>query len=367
MARLRAILAACTAFLLPLGTIGMAGVGVAGLTLVVASFRGFRIRPVHLAGLPIACMTVLSTALAPAHTESALLSAIGMAILYTAGLAAAIVVSDAIERRFVASAFVLGSTVLAFSLALDAMFGRQRIPAGLFKSADLHNWAATLFVLAWPLALHELLTSRRAWSIIPVVLLPSAVLLALSWSGTLALAAATLLYLAHPRAPVRGRVRLLAAVLLIATSVGSFAAFEPKLGLLGEVLSDRARVVTEGIELAKLRPLRGWGFSANRLGPAFARETVGSYYMDDVALPHFHDLFAQQVFENGIVGITALGLLISTILVLQRGPMAPATLASAGGFLIAQSFDYSWHFASILLSFLLVTAIGLKRARSSGT
>jgi len=360
---MRASLAAAAAFLLPLGSIGLVGVGVAGLFLIVSISRGFRGRPLIIVAVPAAVMAILSTVLAPSPSQGVVLSAIGMATLYTAGLAAMLAMRDLMKAERLAAAFVLGSTVLALSVILDATVHWHRIPAGLFNNADLHNWAAALLILAWPLSAHLFLAERRRWAAVPMALLPTAVVVALSWSGTLGLIVAALVYLAHPKAPLGAWFRVLAAAIIIAVPAGSFLALQPRLGLMGEVASSRARIATEGLQLAKLRPLRGWGFSVDRLGPAFSREPLGTYYVDDEALAHFHDLFVQQLFENGIVGLTALALLISTLLVLQRGPIAPATVASAAGFLVAQSFDYSWHVSSILLSFFLVASLGLPRAR----
>jgi len=354
------------AFTLPLGFLGMLGVAAAALYLVLFPRTLAQApRPAVLAGVPLALVTLVSTALAPTPNVGALLSAAGMAVLYTAGLAVMLAVATVGARDGLASAFVLGATVLAGSVLLDALLGWHRIPAGLFDSPDLHNWSAALMVLAWPLSLHLLLAKRKVWAGLSLLLLPSAVVASLSWSGLLGLTIAFPVYLLHPKGPIRGLVRAVGVLLLLAGATVGFVKLEPRLGLLGDVLSGRARIAAEGLELAKLRPVLGWGYSVGRLEPAFAREPLGRYYVDDLALPHFHDLYVQTLFETGVVGFAALALLLAALVAVQTGSWSAATLGAMAGLLTALGLDYSWHVASILLSFFLVAAIGTQATKES--
>jgi O-antigen ligase len=131
----------------------------------------------------------------------------------------------------------------------------------------------------------------------------------------------------------------------------------PGLATLGEVLSSRTRIFAQGLELAAQRPWGGWGSHLGDLaGPLGG---VGRYHVDDLALPHFHSLPVQTLFEAGAPGLMALALWFGFLFVAQRGPWRAAAGAALVGFLVTQGFDLAWHHATVAVSVMLVAVLGL--------
>lgn len=373
--RLRTYLPFWVAFTLPLGFLGV--LGVAGLILF------FLLTPLltrsswtlAAAGLPLALITVASAALSPSPAEC-LPPAVGLAVLYTLGLATIHSLTLNTPGESLIQAFILGTVLLAFSVMADSIFGWRNIPSGLFWQEGLHNWTATSLVLAFPLSLHLALRYQvsprsRGAGIAVIILLLLGVALSLSWVGAIGLVVGTLTYLLL-RWPKSSGLFLVSTAFLIWALAGmlqaGFATFQLggySLANLGDVFFGRLRIFAEGLEMASLRPVIGWGYSVGRISPILEEHGIGAYYVDDLALPHFHSLYVQTLFENGVLGFAALLFLIAFLFLRQRGTVSVAIRAAIVGFAAVQMFDFSWAQSSLILSVWLVASIG-QPAKSDG-
>ena len=262
------------AFTLPLGFGGI--VGVIGVFLYAAMHlprllsldRG----PLY-AALPLAIVTVVAAALSP-DPGSSLPPAVGLAMLLTVGLQAARLVAQDSQAKLLISAFVLGTNVLALSIAVDFALGINRIPSGLFRDPTLHNWAGTLLALAFPLALYlaDQRGSYRIFGMVSAVVIFFGNALALSWVGFFGLLAGAIAYGIISRR-VYGWVLLISLILAAATFNLWKTAFDDalydlrvrgfSLATWEHVFTERLVIYREGMQLALQRPWLGWGYSSH--------------------------------------------------------------------------------------------------------
>lgn len=360
-------LATLAAFLLPLGTLGIGGVVAVGLHLLAFGRRPMRgdARLVA-AALPLALTLPAATLL---HVSQTGIAPSVDALVHAWGMAAVVLVGPVALRRMIAhagaelvsSTFVVGSVGLALSVIVDAALAWHPVPGGLFLRGDLHNVAAAILVVAFPLAL-DLASSRRqrVWWTLAALAIAIGVGAAWSWVGALGLVAAALTFAVlrwgRAGAVLTGLAAATVASIgwwMLASGVGRL----PALSTLGEVMSSRARIFAQGLELAALRPWAGWGSHLGDLaGPLGA---VGRYHVDDLALPHFHSLYVQSMFESGVPGLMALALWFGYLLLAARGPWAAAARAALVGFLVTQAFDLAWTRSMVALGVLLVAMLGL--------
>ncbi len=361
--------AALGALLLPMGVVGIGGIVVLALTLVSWCRRALPGEGrLLLAALPLALLPVLATlvyagASARPFERVALTHVLGMAVLL---LIAPVALRRIVARagaELVMGAFVLGAVGLAASVFVDAALGWHTIPVGLYRDGTLHNVTAAVLVVTFAPAL-QCSTSgrRRPLGAVAAVVIAAAVLVALSWVGALGLAAAALTF-ATLRWGWLGAVGVaLAAVALAAAAwwaLASGAVRAPGLATLGEVLGARLRIFAQGLELAGERAWLGWGSHLDDLSGPLGAAGLGVYYVDDLALPHFHNLVVQTLFETGVPGLMALALWFGYLLLAQRGPWRAATRAALVGFLVTQLGDLAWHHASVAVSATLVAMVGL--------
>lgn len=362
-----AVLAALT---LPLGFYG--GLGIAALCLGV--LRNPRLlshaEPKLIAvALPLAAATILATVLQPETSWHRLGGAAGMALLYTGGLILVQAVTRPISHLALLLAYTVGATMLAGSVFVDYLVGWHHIPSGLFTGGPLHNWTASTLVLAFPLALQLAGISRyRLPGLLMALSLVAGVVFALSWVGVLGLIAAAGAYAAlHSLRAVALLGGL--AVIATATSGGWLEPVQqllraPAFETLGEILFARLRIFAQGLQAAAHQPWLGWGHHAGDLSQPLGQLQLGLYYVDDLALPHFHNLYVQTLFETGLVGLMALALLLGYLMVYQRGPWSAATRAALVGFFTTQFFDYAWTQWSIVFGVWLVASLGLAASRA---
>lgn len=261
-------------FVLPLGFWG--GLGVAGMGLyAAANWRDFvRLsrRPLY-AVLPFALVTVLAAAFG-VDSRNSLPPAIGLALLITVGLQGARLMVSQSEPRKLLAAFVLGVDVLAISVAVDFALGINRIPSGLFRDPSLHNFAGTLFALAFPIALY-LTGQRRPFPVIGVVsaaTIFTGTALAMSWVGMVGLLVGAIAYGILSR-NAYGWVLLASCVLAVGTIPTWKSAFDGALldlrvrdqtfHNLEHTINGRLAIYNEGVRLAMQRPWLGWGYSSH--------------------------------------------------------------------------------------------------------
>ena len=360
-------LAVLTAFLLPLGTIGIGGVVALGLYLVTF---GRRVLPgegrLVAAALPLALALPAATLAfareaGAAPTRTALVHALGMAAIVLIGPVALRRMVARAGAGLLAAAFVAGAVGLAASVIADAALGWQRIPVGLYRVGDLHNVTAAVLVVAFAPALRFATHGRaRFVGAAAALTLAVGVLAAWSWVGALGLAAGALAFVALHRGWEAAALTLPGAVALSLVAYWSAAHggwYVPGLETLGEILSSRARIFAQGLELAAQRPWGGWGSHMGDLaGPLGG---VGRYHVDDLVLPHFHSLTVQTAFETGVPGLMALAVWFGYLLLAARGPWRAAAGAALVGFLATQAFDLAWHHASVMVSVTLAAALGL--------
>jgi O-antigen ligase len=356
--------------LLPLGFWGVAGL------IVLALYSSFNLlqlwrtsRHTLAMTLPFATITVIATALAAPHH---ILFALSYALLIISCGAVAHWLSRSYDRAILVAYYAVGSSVLALSVILDYSLRWHRIPSGLFLHNNLHNWTATLLVLAMPLALHYT-TQRKTWEIglTMLTLLMAATVLALSWVGLLGVSAVLLTY-ALCRHPGLGLIALLgtAATLTaagVALSQGVQLHPNATLQMLGQIVHERMTIFSEGITLAAQRPWLGWGFGPDSIRVAYQQVAIGTYTTNDMTLSHFHNLFVQTLLHSGVLGLTALGLLLYQLWRYQCGRWRHVSRAALVGFIVAQFFDYAMLQGTIVASFFWVTALGLKPDMTEST
>jgi O-antigen ligase len=339
---------------LPLGAWGV--IGIAGALVYTLLFPGVILRQLSRLlkiVLPVALIIPLTT-VANKLTISTLLSALGVSVFYTLGLAVAIVLAQE-SVQTLATAFVLGCSFLAVSVFVDYGLQLHAIPSGLFTEG-FHNWTASCLVLGAGLSYYFITKpGRRTLGLVTFSLCFLGIILAFSWVGLFGFVALTLIFLLQTSR--RLFLVLLGCLLVTLISIKPLIAnLVIYQSTLGEVMFGRVRIFSEGLYLASLRPWYGWGFGGIR--EAFSYFPVGSYYVDDLALAHFHNLPVQLLFETGIPGFTSFCLLISSLFAQQTNALGKATRASIIGFFSAQFFDYSWHSASIMMCVWLVVALG---------
>lgn len=264
------------AFTLPLGFWGVVGVVGIGLYSVASwrKFLGLGRRPLY-AAMPFALITVLAAAIG-VDPGSSLPPAIGLALMMTIGLQGArLLVANSDSRRLMA-AFLLGISVLALSVGADYLMGINPIPSGLFRDPSLHNWAGTLFVLGFPLALSFAGRPPLGMSVFGTVCsltLAAGTALALSWVGMLGLAAGGLGSLMLRRR-MSAWVLLGVCVVIFGTYGQWRGTFDGRLyemrlrghslATLEYVASERLAMIRDGTLLALSKPWLGWGYAAHR-------------------------------------------------------------------------------------------------------
>ena len=349
----RGYIAYAAAFTLPLGFAGVVAIPLMLILEVVhlATSRANRAaawRGPWLYGLPLAVLTVGSTLAGPNARAGLLPSAVGVALLYTLGLESAHALVKSADRTALLEAFLLGDTVLAISVIADALLRWHHVPAGLFWYGGLQNWSATLLALGFPLGLWATRlpgSGARRIGALAAVLTVVGVLAGLSWVGAFGLLVGLVFLTTH-----RLRYPLLATV-LVTTLITAGAVFllywlahHSQISIggytpadLGEIVFARLRIMVDGLALASLHPWSGWGWGAIRA--AFAQHPLGVFYMDDLVIPHFHNLYVQTLFQTGALGLAALALLIGGLYWNQRGPLTPGVRAALLAFLATQVWN----------------------------
>lgn len=357
----RRALAIAAAFLLPLGAVGgILGVAFTAVHLLVFGRKRLR-HDGHwtLVLLPMAILPIVTTASSASATPERVLYAVALAAPLLLGWhAARRMVADAGEQR-IAAGFVAGASVLAVSILVDAAVGWRAIPSGLFP-ASLHNTAAAVLVLAFPLAL-EFGTRPRTlvYGITVAALLALAIVASLSWVGVLGFVAAGLVFAA-------GRWRmsgLMGSVAIVGVSAGIAWWFVTRFGgsnlsTLGEVLSSRMRIFVEGLALASDAPWLGWGVDLAGVGAAPRSIPLGVFHVDDLVLPHFHSIYVQTLAVAGVLGFAALALVFTVAIASATGAWRHSVRAALVGHFASQGFDYAWLIASVVVSVGLVVALG---------
>lgn len=372
---LRRRLSCVAAFLLPLGFLGALAIPLMVVVLAADLAWGRAVRSAWRTGpwwfgVPLAALTLLSTALGP-NAQAGLPSAVGMGLLYVVGFAAAYTVGRSERPTRLILAFVLGDGVLALSVIADAILGWHDVPAGLFWKASLQNWSASLLALGFPVSVWMAFTTsmRVRWVAAAAALAMAAGIFAgLSWVGAVGLLVG-LIYLAFNR--IRCGVALGCAVtaLLLIGGIGlsnwvvrhgGVAIGGYSLSLLGEIIFARLRIMAEGLAVAALHPWLGWGWGA--VHRALLQHPVGTFYMDDLSLRHFHNLYVQVLFEGGVFGLAAFALFVGRVYGSVGGRLGPGVRASLSAFLATQFWDYSWPQTTIVLSVLVIAAADMRRS-----
>ena len=367
-------LAALAAFLLPMGVVGIAGIVVLALHLLVCCRRALPGEGrLLLAALPLALLPLVATLAYAAEMGRAPAPA---ALLHVLGMAALLLIAPVATRRVVAQAgapllmraFVLGAVGLAVSVFADVVFGWHAIPVGLYREGTLHNVTATVLVVGFAPALQLMSTRRQRWlGALAALVIAAGVLAALSWVGALGLAAVALTFAAlrwGVAGAVAGALVVAGAAWAAWWALAEGALRVPAAATLGEVLGARLRIFAQGLELAGERPWLGWGWHQYDLRGPLGGAGLGVYHVDDLVLPHFHNLFVQTLFETGVLGLMALALWFGALLLAQRGPWRVAASAALVGFLVTQLGDYVWQHATVVVSVTLVAAVGLVPERA---
>ena len=367
-------LAALGAFLLPLGVVGIAGIVVLALHALAFCRRALPGEGrLLLAALPLALLPIAATL---AFALEAGRAPEGAAIGHVLGMAALLLIAPVAARRVVAQAgaalllwaFVLGAVGLAVSVFVDVALGWHHIPAGLYREGTLHNVTATVLVVGFAPALQLASAGRARWAgALAALTIAAGVVAALSWVGALGLMAALLAFAAlrwGVLGTIGGALTALAAAWLAWWSLAEGLWRGPAAATLGEVLGARLRIIAQGLELAGERPWLGWGWHLYDLRGPLGGAGLGIYHVDDLVLPHFHNLYVQTLFETGVLGLMALALWFGSLLLTQRGPWRAAASAALVGFLVTQLGDYLWQHATVVVSVTLVAMVGLAPERA---
>lgn len=359
------LLAFAAAFTLPLGFLGLIGVGLTATFLIV--FRrsiGEGERRLLAASSPLAVLIVVATLRKHNMAGADLLQAIGMSVLLTAGLIAILRMTRIAGEQRVAQALLLGAAALASSVIIDHLIGWHGIPSGLFADAGLHNVAASVLVLSLPVALKlACMGPRRRLAVAQVALFIVAILVSLSWVGVLGSLVAAAVFVSQVPQRKWAWLGVIGLLTLAASTIWWVVAASRNgvlpIATLGEVLSSRFRIFAEGLELASRKPWLGWGYHVGDLSLPLGSSGIGFYNVDDLALPHFHSLYVQTLFETGLLGLTALALLFGYLTINQEGIWRNATTAALIGFFTTQLLDHSMMHSNVVLSAYLIASLGL--------
>jgi putative inorganic carbon (HCO3(-)) transporter len=204
--------------------------------------------------------------------------------------------------------------------------------------------------------------SARGAALAALVSIPLLAALALSYSVTsFAALVAGLLVLVGLRWGLR-RAATAAAAVLVAGAI-FVAASSPHLGTADQATSGRVDLVHGGIDLAKDRPVGGWG--SGSFGAAFSR------HIERARTTTSHSEPITVAAEQGGIGLVVyVGLVVLALLVLLRGAgasAAPAAVAACFVAMLVHSLGYAGFAIDPATWALLAVGIALRRHRPAPT
>ncbi len=264
-------------------------------------------------------------------------------------------------------AFELGLTILGISIILDFLSYANLIPSGLFQGASLHNWAASMLILGFPIAFHHISHRAKIHGSLLLFLLLTSLMLSLSWVGILGLIVSTVIFVG-----IKSKARALILIILVVITI-MILFLQPDISLplirtfafydLHNILQTRIAIFVDSLSYVSHNPIFGVGIG--NLKSLFELYPTTYYILNPYT--HSHNLLIQTLLETGFVGLitlltTIIWIFQNTIRNLKRNAtFSSLCLASLSGFLMMQQFDISTTASSITLSVLLIYCIGNPR------
>jgi O-antigen ligase len=282
------------------------------------------------------------------------------------GLAASTVwlLRTARQRELVGTAFVLGTTVVAFKAWLQWFNHAPFRPDGDLGNANL---LAALIVMAIPIAIDR---GRRAnlltflWAL-EIVVLIAGLVVTTSRSGALGLVAGCAVWLTLT-VPKRWVVPIGAGAGVSLLVALGFVLLSPLRTLNDDPPELRFNLWADALRLIAARPLTGWGEDSTGLafGHFLSRDYAGLVTFDRV-----HSGPLEIAATQGILGVAALGSVLVVLgIAAWRGRSEPGVAGLAGalaGYSVWVCFNFDWAPATGAFWLLLGTMWSLSSAHAA--
>lgn len=245
------------------------------------------------------------------------------------------------ERDLIGSAFVAGTTFVAFKAWLQWFYHAPFRPDGDLGNANL---LAALTVMAIPIAIER---GRRGTYFTPfwaaaIVVLLAGLIVTTSRSGALGLIAGVLVTVILSAPPRYLRAAMAGSIVAVGAAA-LFILLSPLRSLNDDPPELRAHLWQDALRMIAARPLTGWGEEAT--GLAFGR-FLSEDYAGLVTFDRVHSGFLEIAATQGLIGLAALGWVIVTLgLGAWRGRVQPNVAGLAGalvGYSVWVFFNFDW-------------------------
>ena len=245
------------------------------------------------------------------------------------------------QRDLVGTAFVIGTTFVAFKAWLQWFYHAPFRPDGDLGNANL---LAALTVMAIPIAIDR---GRRGTYFTPfwasaIVVLLAGLIVTTSRSGALGLIAGVLVTVAFS-APARYLRPALAGSVVALGAAALFVVLSPLRSLNDDPPELRAHLWQDALRMIAARPLTGWGEETT--GLAFG-QFLSQDYAGLVTFDRVHSGVLEIAATQGVIGLVALGWVL---VALARGAWqgrleknVPALAGALAGYSVWVIFNFDW-------------------------